>query len=65
MSPSSPLPFVITARRVALLRQRKERFAKAVYFFTGNPTIPSHPYLRSPRFAWDSKAAPGTLLANS
>lgn len=57
------MPTVFSRRRLALLAQRKQRFAIQVYFATGLYSVAPHPFLHSYRLCWLSTAPAGAIPA--
>lgn len=55
----------ITRQRAEQLAHRKHLAALVRYFYTGEWVIPHSPVLPDARLAWQSTAAPGTILARS
>lgn len=58
------MPTIFSRRRLALLAQRKQRFAIQVYFATGLYSVAPHPFLHSYRLCWLSTAPASALVAN-
>lgn len=59
------MPKTITRQRANQLAHRKYLAALVRYFYTGEWDIPHSPVLSDARLAWQSNAAPGTILARS